>query len=57
VSNPRASGDGSTLERSEGSDRPLARGLDKSVLHPHPCKILFLTVTIQNVPAMGKNVM
>ena len=31
-----------------------ARGLDKPVLHPHPFKILFLTFTIQNVPAMGK---
>jgi len=39
-----------------GLSNPLARGLDTPILHPHPLKILFLTFTIQNVHAMGKNV-
>jgi len=30
-------GDSSGPERSEGSDPPLARGLDTPVFHPRPC--------------------
>ena len=53
-SNLRTSGGGS--EHSEVSDPLLARGLDKPVFHPHPCKMLCLAFTIKNVPVMGVNV-
>ena len=53
-SNLRTSGGGS--EHSEVSDPLLARGLDKSGFHPHPCKMLCLAFTIKNVPVMGVNV-
>ena len=47
---------GTGADPSAASVATTPRGLDKPVLHPCPCKILFLNFNIQNLPAKRKNV-